>query len=46
MADISFLSIKIFVEVSKIRQNGKGVFIYVLNVPSNEKIKKDIAISL
>jgi hypothetical protein len=44
MADISFLSIKIFVEVSKIRKNGKRVLYMVLNVLSNEKIKKYIQI--
>jgi hypothetical protein len=37
--DISFLSIKIFVEVSKIRKNGKRVLYIVLKVLSNEKIK-------
>jgi hypothetical protein len=46
MADISFLSIKIFVKVSKISKNGKRVLYMVLNVLSNEKIKKYIAISL
>jgi hypothetical protein len=47
MADISFLSIKIFAEVSKIRKkNSKRVLYIVLKVLSNEKIKKYIAISL
>jgi hypothetical protein len=46
MADISFLSIKIFVEVSKIRKNGKRVLYMLFNVLSNKKIKKYIAISL
>jgi hypothetical protein len=40
MADISFLSIKIFVEVSKIWKNGKRVLYIVLKFLSNEKIKK------
>jgi hypothetical protein len=39
MADISFLSIKIFVEVSKISKNGKRILYIVLKVLSNEKIK-------
>jgi Tfp pilus assembly protein PilZ len=46
MADISFLSIKIFVEVSKIWKIGERVLYIVLKVLSNEKIKKYIAISL
>jgi hypothetical protein len=39
MADISFLSIKIFVEVSKIWKIGERVLYIVLKVLSNEKIK-------
>ena len=39
MADISFLSIKIFVEVSKIWKNGKRVLYVVLKILSYEKIK-------
>jgi hypothetical protein len=46
MSDISFLSIKIFVKVSKITKNSKRVLYMVLNALSNEKIKKYIAISL
>jgi hypothetical protein len=39
MADISFLAVKTFVEVSKIWKNGKRVLYMVLNVLSNEKVK-------
>jgi hypothetical protein len=39
MADISFLSIKRFVEVSNIRKSGKRILDIVLKVLSNEKIK-------
>jgi hypothetical protein len=48
MVDISFLSIKIFVEVIKIlyEKNGKRVLYIILKVLSNEKIKKYVAISL
>jgi hypothetical protein len=46
VVDISFLSIKIFVEVSKISKSGKRVLYMVLNVLSNEKLKNYIAISL
>ena len=39
MSDISFVFIKIFVEVSKIRKNCKRVLYIILKVLSNENLK-------